>query len=95
MPRLGSEFVTSISKAKTSLPQLVEKRQPTVLMRHNQPVGAVLSIDAYNEYVSLQQLSRRPALLARLMDAAKKARRAPLTELATLEDFERRTASSR
>jgi len=91
--RVGSENVTSISRAKASLPKLVEQPYPTVLLKQNKPVAALLPIDDYNDYVSLQKLARHPALLSRLLAAAKKARRAPIAELRKLEDLERRLKS--
>ena len=88
MKTVGNTQFASISEAKSSLPRLVEEQQPTVLLRHNEPVAAIVSIKRYNDYLALETLTRHPALFDRLRAKAKKARTTPLALLRTMEDLE-------
>ena len=89
MKVIGETQYISISEAKTRLPQLVKMLEPTVLLRHNEPVAAVLSIEKYNDYLALERLMRHPALFARLRAKAEKASNTPVENLRTMEDLER------
>jgi PHD/YefM family antitoxin component YafN of YafNO toxin-antitoxin module len=89
MKTVGDTQFASISEAKAQLPKLVEGRRPTVLLRHNQPVAALVSIDRYNDFVALEALIRHPALMDRLRAKAKKARTTPLAQLRSMADLER------
>jgi len=88
MKTVGSTRFASISEAKSILPKLVEEPLPTVLLRHNEPVAALLSIESYNEYLALEKLIRHPALITRLREQAKTARKTPLAMLRTMEDLD-------
>jgi PHD/YefM family antitoxin component YafN of YafNO toxin-antitoxin module len=89
MKTVGDTQFASVSEAKSQLPKLVEGRRPTVLLRHNQPVAALVSIDRYNDFVALEALIRHPALMDRLRAKAKKARTTPLAQLRSMADLER------
>lgn len=92
MKTVGNTQFASISEAKAILPRLVEERRPTVLLRHNEPVAALVPIEQYNDYLALEELVRHPALFDRLRVRAKQARSTPLAMLRTMEDLERRHA---
>lgn len=89
MKTVGNTQFASISEAKSSLPKLVDEQVPTVLLRHNEPVAALLSIESFNDYLALKALARHPSLWVRLRDEAKKVRSAPLETLRTMSDLER------
>jgi PHD/YefM family antitoxin component YafN of YafNO toxin-antitoxin module len=96
MKTVGNTQFASISEAKAILPRLVEEQRPTVLLRHNEPVAVLVSIERYNDYLALETLVRHPALLDRLRARAEAARATPLAMLRTMEDLERlREAASR
>lgn len=88
MKTVGKTQFASISEAKAILPRLVEEPLPTVLLRHNEPVAALVSIERYNNHLALEALVRHPALFDRLRAKAKKARATPLAMLRTMEDLE-------
>lgn len=90
--KLGRHFSIGISEAKTSLPELVAFDQPTVLLRNNRPVGAILSIREFNEYETLRAAFADPQALRALVDVAERARDLPLSELGTEEDLRARFA---
>lgn len=90
--KLGRHFSIGISEAKTSLPELVAFDQPTVLLRNNRPVGAILSIREFNEYETLRAAFADPQALRALVDASERARNLPLSELGTEEDLRARFA---
>lgn len=89
MKTVGNTQFASISEAKAILPQLVDEQMPTVLLRHNEPVAALVSIGRYNDYLAIETLMRHPALFDRLRAKAKKARTTPLAILRTMADLER------
>jgi PHD/YefM family antitoxin component YafN of YafNO toxin-antitoxin module len=89
MRTVGNTQFASISEAKANLPKLAEAERPTVLLRRNKPVGALVSIDRYNDYLALEKLVRNPAIFDRLRAKAQKARTTPIKLLRTMEDFER------
>jgi PHD/YefM family antitoxin component YafN of YafNO toxin-antitoxin module len=89
MKMVGNTQFASISEAKSILPKLVEEQLPTVLLRHNQPVAAIVSIERYNAHLALEALVRHPELFDRLRDKAKIARATPLAMLRTMKDLER------
>jgi len=95
MKTVGNTQFASISEAKASLPRLVEQEMSTVLLRHNEPVAALISIERYNAYVALETLMRHPALFDRLRAKATKARATPLAMLRTMEDLENLRRGSR
>jgi len=95
MKTIGDIQIASISEAKSKLPKLVEARRPTVLLRRNQPVAALLSIDRYNDLVALERLIRHPALMDRLRAKAKKAHRTPLAQLRSMADLQKRDEGHR
>jgi len=90
MKTIGTTHFASISEAKATLPKLIEEEQPTVLLRHNQPVAALVSIEKYNEYLALEALVRDPALFERFRERAREAHRTPLDLLRTMEDLQAR-----
>jgi len=85
--KLGQHFTIGISDAKTSLPELVEYDQPTVLLRNNRPVGAILSIQEFNEYQTLRAAFADPSALRALVDTSDRARHLPVSKLETEEDL--------
>src|SRR6202035_3437855 len=89
MKTVGNTQFASISEAKSILPRLVDGQLPTVLLRHNQPVAALVSIERYNDHLALEALIRHPTLFDRLRAKAKKARATPLAILRTMEDLEK------
>jgi PHD/YefM family antitoxin component YafN of YafNO toxin-antitoxin module len=89
MKTVGNTQFASISEAKSILPKLVGERLPTVLLRRNEPVAALISIERYNDHLALETLIRNPALLDRLRAKAEKARATPIAMLRTMEDLER------
>ena len=89
MGTVGNTQFVSISSAKNRLSELVDAGKATVLVRQNEPVGAVVSIERYNEYLAMEKLIRNPALFDELREKARVARSSPLQELRSLEDFER------
>lgn len=89
MKTVGNTQFASISEAKSSLPALVEERVSTVLLRHNEPVAALVPIETYNRYLAQEALLRHPRLLDRLRAKAEKARTTPISMLRTMEDLER------
>ena len=90
MTNVGNTRFVSISEAKAILPRLVEQQQgSTVLLRHNEPVAALLSIEKYNDYLAMEKLIRHPALFDRLRSMAAKAHATPIALLHTMEDLER------
>lgn len=89
MKTVGNAQFVSISKAKTRLPELAGADKPTVLLRQNEPVAALVSIDRYNDYLALEKLIRNPALFDQLRQKAKAARTVPIQKLQELEEFER------
>jgi len=95
MKTVGNTQFASISEAKAILPKLVEEQRPTVLLRHNEPVAALVSIARYNDYLALEQLVRHPALFDQLRAKAKQARATPLAMLRTMEDLESLQAKQR
>jgi PHD/YefM family antitoxin component YafN of YafNO toxin-antitoxin module len=89
MRNVGNTRFVSISEAKAILPKLVEQQQlSTVLLRHNEPVAALLSIEKYNDYLAIEKLIRHPALFDRLRSMAERARATPIALLHTMEDLE-------
>jgi PHD/YefM family antitoxin component YafN of YafNO toxin-antitoxin module len=88
MKTVGNTQFASISEAKSMLPKLVEEPLPTVLLRHNEPVAALVSIERYNDYLALEALIRHPAMFDRLREKAKKAHSTPLAMLRTMEDLD-------
>jgi PHD/YefM family antitoxin component YafN of YafNO toxin-antitoxin module len=95
MKTVGNTQFASISEAKAILPRLVEERLPTVLLRHNEPVAALVSIERYNDYLALETLIRHPALYDQVRAQAREARTTPLAMLRTMEDLERLHARRR
>lgn len=93
MKTVGNTQFVSISKAKGMLPELADTDKPTVLLRYNEPVAAVLSIEKYNDYLALEKLIRNPAIFDRLRAKAKKARNTPIKMLRSMEDLERLSKS--
>jgi PHD/YefM family antitoxin component YafN of YafNO toxin-antitoxin module len=89
MKTVGNTQFASISEAKSSLPRLVEEQQPTVLLRHNEPVAALVPIETYNRYLAQEALIRHPGLLDRLRAQAEKAHTTPIAMLHTVEDLRR------
>jgi len=90
MKVVGNTRFTSISKARARLAALVQDPQATVLLRQNEPVAALVSIEDYNDFMALQRLVRHPALFDRLRASAKKSRETPISKLRNLQDIERR-----
>jgi prevent-host-death family protein len=90
MKTVGTTQFVSISEAKASLPKLVDSAVSTVVLRHNEPVAAVLPIDKYNDYMALERLVRDTARMNRLREQAREAHETPIDELATMADLERR-----
>jgi PHD/YefM family antitoxin component YafN of YafNO toxin-antitoxin module len=95
MRTVGNVQFASISEAKTNLPKLAEASKPTVLLRRNKPVAALVSIDQYNDYLALEKLIRNPAAFDRLREKAQRARTTPTNLLRNLEEFEERFRSKR
>lgn len=93
MTTIGNTQFVSNSKAKTQLAELVETGKPTVLLKQNEPVGALVSIDRYNDYLAMEKLIRYPTVFDELREKARRARGTPLEELRSLEEFEREKRS--
>lgn len=85
--KAGRQFTIGISEAKTSLPELVAFDQPTILLRNNEPVGAILSIHQFNEYETLRAVIADPRALRTLTDTSDGARDLPFAKLETEEDL--------
>ena len=90
MRTVGDVQFVSISEAKSNLPKLAEATKPTVLLRRNEPVAALVSIEKYNDYLALEKLIRNPAFFDQLREKAQRARATPLKMLRTLDEFEER-----
>ena len=89
MTTIGGIQFFSISQAKSILPKIVEELQEaTVLVRHSEPVAALVSIEKYNDFVALEKLVRDPELFDRLRSQAKAAGKTPIASLRTLQDLE-------
>jgi len=85
--RGGRHFSVGISEAKSSLSELVELDQPTILLRRGRPVGAILSISELNEYETLRAAFADPEVLRSLVDPDPATRHLPLSELGTEADL--------
>jgi len=89
MKTVGDARYVSLSEAKSTLPKIVEELQrPTLLVRHSEPVAALVPIEKYNEYLALENLIRHPALFDQLRSLAKEAGKTPIASLRTMEDLE-------
>jgi len=89
MKTVGDTQVVSLSEATSSLPKIVKRLQRnTVLMRRNNPVAALVSIEKYNNYLGLEKLIRHPELFDHLRKLAKQAGSTPIALLRTMEDLE-------
>ena len=77
----------AISEARSALSRLVASDQPTILLRNNRPVGAVLSIAKFNEYETLRAAFASPLVLKALIDTAERTRHLPLSELRSEQDL--------
>lgn len=93
--KAGRQYTIGISEAKTSLPELVAFGEPTILLRNNQPVGAVLSIHQFNEYETLRAAFADPRVLLAMTDTSDRARDLPLTKLETEDDLREAIALER
>lgn len=88
MKTVGTTQFVSISEAKATLPKIVDAVAPTVVLRHNEPVAAVLPIEKYNDLLALEVLIRDNEMMDRLRERVQTARRTPIEELGTMEDLE-------
>jgi len=88
MTKVGDTRFVSIGRARTILSRLVEQQGSTVLLLHNEPVAALLSIEKYNDYLAMEKLIRQPALFDRLRSMAAKAHATPIAMLHTMKDLE-------
>ncbi|MGH8683535.1 MAG: type II toxin-antitoxin system Phd/YefM family antitoxin [Burkholderiales bacterium] len=89
MKTVGDTQLVSLSEASSSLPKIVKRLQRnTVLMRRNNPVAALVSIEKYNNYLGLEKLIRHPELFDRLRKLAKQAGNTPMALLRTMENLE-------
>jgi PHD/YefM family antitoxin component YafN of YafNO toxin-antitoxin module len=89
MKVIDNLLFASVTEAKAKLPQLVAENRSTVLLRHNEPVAALVSISRYNHLLAVETAMRSadPMLLQKLRDNATRARNTPLADLGTWDDL--------
>ena len=89
MKVIGNTPFFAVSEAKSDLPKIIEGlKAPTVLLRHSEPVAALVSIEQYNDYLAQEKLVQHPELFDKLRAQADKARTTPLEQLGTLAELE-------
>lgn len=88
MKTVGDTQYVGLSEVKSALPKIVgDLHRHTVLMRRNEPVAALVSIEQYNKYLALEKLLRHPEIFDRLRSQAREAAKTPIASLRTMEDL--------